>query len=109
MLKPHAYNCTQSHWQICLACNAQVCACYGSARGTCPICYRGFLSNYYAPKQCGYKGCTAHAVATTPRVGQACLSHAVERGNYKPPIDLPAPAAGVPSAHTQVVKSLLLR
>jgi len=40
------------------------------------------LSQYYHAKPCGYKGCTAPAVAESPRVGRACLKHATERGGY---------------------------
>lgn len=97
----HAFGCKQERWQVCLACGAQVCACHGMARGQCPVCFRGFLSNYYKAQPCGYKGCTSHAVAAVPRVKRACLEHAVKRGGYKPPAIPPEPARGTPTEYTQ--------
>lgn len=105
----HSFGCKQDSWQVCLACKAQVCACRGLARGQCPECYRGLLTNYYSipPRPCGYKGCKAPAVAATPRVKFACMEHAIVRGGYKPPAIQVEPAAGVPTAHTQrVLKAL---
>lgn len=70
--------------QFCLACGTQICACFGGSNGQCPVCYRGLLSQFAKPRGCGYKGCTAHAVAASPRVGYACLEHAKTRGGYDP-------------------------
>ena len=81
----HAYGCPQQATQVCLACGTQVCACHGLARGQCPVCYRGFLSQYYRPVKCGYKGCDKLAVAASPRVKRACLEHAVARGGFRQP------------------------
>lgn len=78
----HSFGCKQQSTQVCLACGTEVCACHGLARGQCPVCYVGFLSNYYKPKLCGYKGCKGHAVATVPRVGKACLEHAKSRAKF---------------------------
>ena len=83
----HSYVCTQQSAQLCLACGTRICACYGTARGQCPVCYRGLLSNYYRLIPCGYAGCKNHAVAASPRVGFACLSHAIEKGKFNLPDD----------------------
>ena len=101
----HSFGCKQDRWQVCLACKAQVCECHGLARGQCPECYRGLLSNYYRlpPRACGYKGCDAPAVAATPRVKFACLEHVIARGGYRPPATQAEPAAGLPTSHTQTV------
>jgi len=81
----HSFSCPRTTTQVCLACGAQVCACHGITRGQCPVCFRGLLSQYYKPQRCRYKGCAAHAVAATPRVGFACLEHATERGGFQQP------------------------
>lgn len=78
----HSWNCLQQATQLCLACNTRICACHGIGNGQCPVCYRGFLTQYYKPMACGYKGCTENAVAKSPRVERACLKHATERGDY---------------------------
>jgi hypothetical protein len=81
----HSFACPRQAAQVCLACGTRVCACHGTARGTCPVCYRGYLSGWYRPVACGYRGCTALAVAESPRVGRACLHHAVTRGGWQTP------------------------
>jgi hypothetical protein len=68
-----------------MACATLVCACHGLAPGTCPVCYRGFLSQYYGKKTCGYEGCGCLAVAESPRVKRPCFDHAVKRGGVKMP------------------------
>lgn len=100
----HSWNCPKQSWQLCLGCGAKVCGCHGTARGQCPVCYRGLLTNYYSfSRTCGYKGCKAPAVASSPRVGFACMAHAVERGGYKPPVNPEGDGAGNPTPHTQYV------
>lgn len=80
----HAFGCKRETVRVCLACGTSVCACQGTARSTCPVCYRGYLAGYsgVGNNQCGYAGCANLAVATSPRVGRACYAHAVLRGGY---------------------------
>ena len=79
----HAYNCTKTAWQLCLGCGARVCACHGTARGQCPECYTGLLTDYYKlPTKCGYAKCANHAVTAAPRVGYACADHARAKMGY---------------------------
>lgn len=100
----HSYGCPKDSWQLCLGCGAKVCGCHGTARGQCPVCYRGLLTNYYKlGLKCGYKGCIAPAVASSPRVMFACMHHAVARGGYAPPVDPVGDGAGRPTYYTQHV------
>lgn len=75
----HSLSCGRDRWQVCMHCGNKVCACAGSARGTCPHCLRGMLSNYYNARPCGYAGCKHYAVAEVPRVKRACCEHAIAR------------------------------
>lgn len=83
----HSFGCKQESARFCLACGTVVCGCQGTARGQCPACYRGLLAGYYlaGDRKCGYAGCNKAAVAASPRVGHACLHHALEKGGYKFP------------------------
>lgn len=102
----HRFACKENETQFCLACAAIVCACQGTARGQCPVCHRGLLSQYAKPRGCGYKGCKAHAVAESPRVRYACLEHAVKRGGYTP-LDawrMPEQAQGSLAYYSTVVR-----
>lgn len=104
----HAYSCKQGSWQLCLGCGAKVCGCYGTARGQCPECYVGLLTNFYRiGHKCGYKGCNAHAVAAVPRVGFACAKHAAEKAKYSPDNRNLGDGKGYPTYHTQSVLQAL--
>lgn len=61
----------------CLACGAVVCQGEGLGQGTCPVCYRGWLTNWHHgyDQKCGYKNCNEEAVADQARVGRACKKH----------------------------------
>jgi hypothetical protein len=98
----HSYNCSRESWQLCLGCGAKVCACRGTARGQCPECYTGLLTNYYRiGHTCGYKACIAPAVTAVPRVKYACAQHALKSG-YQPTRN-PGDGIGSPTEHTQHV------
>lgn len=86
MRASHSFGCKATVYQVCLACGSKVCACHGTARGQCPVCYVGMLSQFYPIKgrPCGYKGCARPAVVAVPRVKGACLEHARERAGYDP-------------------------
>lgn len=64
---------------LCLACETPQCLYSGLARGQCSLCFVGLLDGYTIPL-CGYMGCRAKAIVTMPRVGYACLKHAVVKG-----------------------------
>lgn len=62
----------------CLWCRTPQCSANGGARGTCAVCYHGFLPNWsgcHAGQACAYKGCTQPAVGRFPRKGRACADH----------------------------------
>ncbi len=95
----HAFGCTKTTWQLCLACHSKVCACHGTARGKCPVCLTGFVTQYYkVGTACGYKGCKEPAVMAWPRVGKACAKH----GKVHAPCG-EADGHGQPATYTQYV------
>lgn len=60
----------------CMACETPQCMSNGLGRGQCSICLVGLLTGWgMGDRPCGYKGCTALAVAAVPRVQYACREH----------------------------------
>ena len=103
----HSYGCKQEAYQVCLACGSKVCACHGLARGQCPVCLTGFLTNYYKiGTKCGYAGCNEPAVMAVPRVKQACAAHGAKHAHkhWGEP-----DGKGRPTARTQIVLRALGR
>lgn len=78
----HAFGCKQESWQLCLGCGARVCSCHGTARGTCPECFVGLLTNYVKSDcRCSFAGCGEWAVADGRRGKRyVCAAHARRQG-----------------------------
>lgn len=78
----HSWGCTQGAYQLCLGCGARVCACHGMARGTCPLCFVGLLTNYVkSDAHCSFAGCKGWGIADGRRGKRyVCFAHAEKQG-----------------------------
>lgn len=62
----------------CPACGSRQCHSNGSGNGTCQVCHYGWLPGWSRSaydRECGYRGCSAPAVANAPRVKRVCAAH----------------------------------